>query len=351
MARVGIRIRAAFAIIILSLLLTGCAEAQFGSTFEKDGSAVHQLELTFPTQALDSPEAQELLASIQAESEVSNIDFERVDDVAGRTTIQLTSPSGEGEDVGAALNNLVNTTGIASEQEIRTPFTGTYRREIGAFGGTEFVLDLTVDGPELAATITEIVESTSDTVASAPGEIVTIRYVAIMPGEIDNETNGDKIADDTVRWDIPFDRPLNMRAESQVRSAGSTTLFLVLAGLLAVVVAGLAAGIGIILMRRRRLAERLVNTTGVVTLESPFARDGILITRQIERLLLWLRRRTGADEPLVPLFSDLPIEEDEDGADTEGDGSPAGVHGGGAGPKTAGAGSETQSPRSDGHPH
>lgn len=335
--------RAAFAIIILSLLLSSCAEAQFGSTFDKDGSAVHQLELTFPTQALDSPEAQELLASIQAESEVSNITFERVD-VGEQTTIQLISPSGEGQDVGAALNNLVNATGIASEQEIRTPFTGTYRREIGAFGGTEFVLNLTVDGPELARTITEVVESTSDTVASAPGEIVSIRYVAIMPGEVDNETNGDKIAEDTVSWEIPFDRPLNMHAESQVRSAGSTTLFLVLAVLLAVVVAGLAAGIGIILMRRRRLAERLVNTTGVVTLESPIARDGVWITRQIERMLLWLRRKTGGDEPPVPLFSDLPVEEEVDGADTEGDGSPAGVHGGGAGQETAGAGSETQSP-------
>lgn len=350
MIGVGSHIRAALAIIILSLLLSGCAEAQFGSTFEKDGSAVHQLELTIPSQALDSQPAQDLLASIQAESEVSNITVERID-AGDQTTIQLTSPSTEGQDVGAALNNLVNATGITSEQEIRTPFTGTFRREIGAFGGTEFVLNLTVDGPELAQTITQVVEATSDTVASAPGEIVTIRYVATLPGEVDNETNGTKIAGDTVSWEIPFDRPMAMQAESQVRSAGMTTLFLVMAVLLALIVAGLAAGIGIILMRRRRLAERLVNTTGSVTLDSPLARDGVWVTRQIERLLLWLRRKAGTDEPLVPLFSDLPLEEDEDGADTEGDGSPAGVHGGGAGEETAGAGSEAQSPRSDGHPH
>ena len=80
---------------------------------------------------------------------------------------------------------------------------------------------------------------------------LTLRYIATLPGDI-KDTNGERVDDSTVRWDLPPSGAANLTAESKVAAKGSTAWFILAAIGSFIAVALLAGLVGGILLRRRR---------------------------------------------------------------------------------------------------
>ena len=322
--------------LLLALVLAGCGSAEFSSRFNADGSARHTLEISVPTTELSEVEAARIVAffdQIDQQSADAGLDVVRYQS-GPEIIFRVTRSVPDSIDVGAALNGLLNASGLNPAPGVIAPFTGTFRQESRAVGGRFYALDLTVDGDVLFETISEERGLGSD--PSFPAGLrddVRVQYRASMPGRI-TEMNGRQQDDGTVIWDIPLTGTTAMSARSTLSGGFATTGFVIVAVAVAVIIAGTALLVALAinrwpLPRRLRAAE----------VEAERGRQnvaGVWLARRAQRIAMLLERSDAGS-------GDAPVSESEgdDGVDAKGDGSPAGVHGSRAGSETPGTRLET----------
>lgn len=242
------------AIVVGLAILAGCADVEFGSTFQEDGTASHAVMVTFQRAELDDDQAAILdvrLAEIGEQAVQDGLVVEEID-TADEVGLRLSIPAADPEDAGASLNALINALTLDYTGGPVAPFQGTFEVESGAVGGSAFQLEMTVDGEVLTSVAAALMpEGEELPEGNALDNALQMTYVAVMPGTI-RETNGTTVDESTVRWVLPFDRRITLRAESKLGEEGSTTWFVVAAIGGVVAVAALAALVGVLLLRRRR---------------------------------------------------------------------------------------------------
>ncbi|MFW6075985.1 MAG: hypothetical protein ACOC9Y_10340, partial [Chloroflexota bacterium] len=107
-------LRLLFVLVLPALLFAGCAEVEFRSVFERDGSGRHSFSVTFPREALEAAEeegAETTIDMVREQSDEAGLRVERTlfnDQVELTITAQDAIPG----EAGAALNNLLNSSGI-----------------------------------------------------------------------------------------------------------------------------------------------------------------------------------------------------------------------------------------------
>jgi len=115
---------------------------------------------------------------------------------------------------------------------------------------------MSVDGAVLMSVAAALIPPGSEL---PPGvelrDVVSLSYVAEMPGRV-TDSNGNNVHDSTVGWTLPYDGRLTMRAQSKLGEKGSTAWFIVAAIGALIAIAAISAGVGLVLLRRRRIAAR-----------------------------------------------------------------------------------------------
>lgn len=233
-----------------------CARVQIGSEFDEDGAATHSVLAVFDRDDLGAditPWVETRLTEIEEQAREDGFDVERIDtdrDVG----VRIADPTVDAMDAGASLNALINAIALDETDGPVAPFQGTFTIESAAVGGAVYQLEMTVDGAVLMV-VAEAMMPPGETLpqGDALTEALRMSYVAIMPGRI-RDSNGQTIRSNTVRWDLPNDRRITMRAESKLGQEGSTAWFVIAAIGGVVAVAAIAGGIGLLLLRRRRAA-------------------------------------------------------------------------------------------------
>jgi hypothetical protein len=312
------------------MVITGCGSAEFASEFHADGSARHMLEINIPTNELseaDSARISNFFTEIDQQSADNGLDVVRFQ--SGPMLVFRVSRTVENaEDVGAALNGLLNASGLNSSPGITAPFSGVFRQESQAVGGRIYELNLTANGDELFEAITQETGLTID--PSWPPDLranFRVQYIATMPGRV-TETNGMEVDDGKLIWDLPLTGVTTMTARSTLSSGGAATTFVVIAIAAGAAIAGFGLWLGLRVYRwhwARRLRDAEV--------EAERGRTSVMG--------LWVAGR--AEQVAVLLHTgrlDVDVRGEErvdDGPHTEGDGPAAGLPGGGAGPEAPGA--------------
>ena len=111
------------------MLISGCVQVEFSSVYQRVGTATHSLSITIPEAEYDQAEASGQLAAydlIAENAESAGIQVDRFED-DDSVVIQVSVERPNGEDAGAALNSLLNATGINQSPGISAPFTGSFR--------------------------------------------------------------------------------------------------------------------------------------------------------------------------------------------------------------------------------
>lgn len=245
--------RVAVVLPLVLLLVGGCARAQFGSNFAEDGTATHSVMIVFDRGSMDAEVTgwvETRLTETEEQARADGFTVERID-TDREVGVRISNATLNGADAGAALNALINSIALDQTPGPVAPFQGSFSTEAGAVGGAVFQLDMTVDGAELMTVAAALLPPgerlpEGDELSSA----LRMSYVVVMPGRV-RDSNGQLVRESTVRWDLPHDSQLAMRAESKLGNEGSTTWFLLAAiGSVAGVIA-IAGGIGFLLLRRR----------------------------------------------------------------------------------------------------
>jgi hypothetical protein len=240
----------------VALAAASCARVQFGSEFQEDGTAAHSVLVVFDRDDLD-PETEQgvetRLTDVEEQAREDGLTVERID-TDHEVGVRISNPAADAADAGASLNALINAIALDELEGPVAPFQGTFTTESGAVGGAAFQLEMTVDGAVLMS-VAEAMAPPGEELPTGEelSEALQMAYVAIMPGTI-RDSNGQTIRPNTVRWDLPYDRRITMRAESKLGQEGSTTWFVIAAIGGVLVVAAIAGGIGVLLARRRRKA-------------------------------------------------------------------------------------------------
>ncbi|HUG15002.1 MAG TPA: hypothetical protein VMM78_08260 [Thermomicrobiales bacterium] len=233
------------ATLLLAVLLGGCIEIRIESAFEDDLSALHALQTTIEREGLDQLAAMggeetdpfEDTEEVEAEAREAGLDFERIDTdehVGWRVSKQVDDSS----DVGAALNEIFADSD--PEADSVDTFSGSIVRD-----GDTYRLDLTVNSTD----VFEDQEGEADDLGMDPSELFSFIYVVTMPGEV-TETNGTRVGDNQVQWDLPITGTTTLTAVSEAAGAGGgSSMIVIIAVIAALVLAGLAA---FFLMQRRR---------------------------------------------------------------------------------------------------
>lgn len=291
----------AFVVVIsavLGLFLTACGEAEFSSTFERDESGEHSLAFTVPRpefeSAMERQEADATLDLISNQAAEGGLRVERVL-TQDHVTIRITTTDQTETETGAALNSLLNASGINANPGISAPFRGNFQRASGPVGGNRFVLDMTVDGPDLYNSIDVLaLRIRHEAPPEEVRENITITYVATFPGDV-TETDGELIDDNVVRWAISADQQTSVYAESRLAGSGSAALFIA-AGLVSLVaVMVLAVIVAILLNRRGRLATRLSAATAEFPRHIAITEEGVWVAHRIRRYVDRLHHRSNRE--------------------------------------------------------
>jgi hypothetical protein len=231
------RLRAVVASLMLAALLGGCIEVRIESVFEDDLSARHALQTTIERAGLDQLAAMggedfdpfEDSAEIESEAEAAGLDYEQIDTdehVGWRVSKRFDDSS----DVGATLNEMFADSD--PEAESVNTFSGTIEKD-----GDTYRLNLTVNSDD----VFEDQESEADDLGMDPADLFSFVYIVTMPGEV-TETNGTRVGDNQVRWDLPITGATTLTAVSQASgSGGGSGTIILIAIIAAVVLAGLAA--------------------------------------------------------------------------------------------------------------
>jgi hypothetical protein len=268
--------------IIAAGLMSACVEVEVSSEYLADGTASHAIEIQIEYVPLDRSEADDLasiLAELEQRSSNAGLEFEHAEQ-AGITSVRISGTTSEGEEAGAALNSLINATGINVTPGVTAPFRGTFQRQTGAIGGSSYILDLSVDGELLFESV--VFERLTVPVEERR-EVVSLAYLATFPGDV-TETNGEKIGDSTVRWAVPFEGVTNLSATARTGTAGSAALFIIVGVTAAVVIIVIAAGFGVYLARRKRLSATLGGAIHRLPGQQTITHEGIWVARKISGL-------------------------------------------------------------------
>lgn len=312
------------------LLISGCGSAEFASEFHADGSARHTLEISIPTNELSEADAARIssfFTQIDQQSADNGLDVVRFQN-GPLLVFRVSRDVEHAEDVGAALNGLLNASGLNSSPGITAPFSGTFRQESQAVGGRIYELNLTANGDELFEAITQETGVTGE--PNWPPDLrqsFQVQYVATMPGRV-TDTNGRETDGGELVWNMPLSGVTTMTARSTLSSGGAATTFVVIAVVAGAAIASFGLWLGLRVYRwpwPRRLRDAEVEAergrTSVI---------GLWVAGRAERVAV----RLHAGRAPVYVSGEERV---DDGTHPEGDGPPAGVHGGGAGAETPGA--------------
>ncbi|MEZ4524096.1 MAG: hypothetical protein R3A46_21060 [Thermomicrobiales bacterium] len=324
----------AFAFIAISLVFSGCVQVQFSSVFDRDGTAVHTLSVVVPRNLFEQAEQEgeiDAFDDISARAADAGLSASKI--IADDTvTLRISTTRPDGEDAGAALNSLLNATGISESPGISAPFSGSFRQEGAAVGGNNFVLDMTIDGELLydAAAATDIASGESRETVE---ENVDISYRVLVPGDLQDST-GQVIEPGVVEWNIDPNETITTQTETSAGDTSRTALFIMaaIASLIGVIL--VAALVGWILVRRPRLATSIGSAAGHFPRRTTLTSEGIWVADRVRQIVepIWHRLAPERELPVRRDLLNADIEGSEDGADTEGDRPSTGVHRGGAGP-------------------
>jgi hypothetical protein len=274
--------------IIAAGLMSACVDVEVSSDYRLDGSASHAIEIQIEYIPSDRSEADDLhaiLTELEERSTNAGLEFER-SEAAGLTSVRISGTTSEGQEAGAALNSLINATGINIAPGVTAPFRGTFQRQTGAIGGSSYILDLSVDGELLFESV--VFERLTVPVEERR-EVVSLVYVATFPGDV-TETTGEKIGDRTVRWVIPFEGVTELSATARTGGTGSAVLFISVGVAAVVVIIAIAGGLGWYLARRKRLSAMLGGAIHRLPGQQTITHEGIWVARKISGLT---RRLTG----------------------------------------------------------
>lgn len=238
------------------VLFTACVNVEFGSEYREDGSATHSIQIIMSRD--DDPEIQSqvvdsVISNLEEQTTEAGLQFERLD-TPDETTVRITGNTSEGEEAGAAINSLINATGLNSSPGITAPFKGSFQRETGAVGGSSYTLSLTVNGELLFDSIALGNQEPEN--RAAMRQALTMSYVATLPGDI-TDTNGEKVSSHTVRWEIPLDGTAQLNATSSTGGSESAALFIIVGVVAIIIVMLIAAGLAWYFARRNRLTNAL----------------------------------------------------------------------------------------------
>ena len=274
--------------IIAAGLMSACVDVEVSSDYLLDGSARHAIEIQIehiPSDRSESDDLVAILSVLEERSTNAGLEFERTEQ-AGLTRVRISGTTSEGQEAGAALNSLINATGINIAPGVTAPFRGTFQRQTGAIGGSSYILDLSVDGELLFESV--VFERLTVPVEERR-EVVSLVYLATFPGDV-TETNGEKIGDRTVRWMVPFEGVTDLGATARTGGAGSAALFIIVGVAAAAVIVAVAAGLGVYLARRKRLSAMLGGAIHRLPGQQTITHEGIWVARKISGLT---RRLTG----------------------------------------------------------
>jgi len=273
---------AALLFVIAAGLLSACVDVEVSSEYRLDGTASHAIEIQIEHIPADRSEAEDLdsiLTELEQRSANAGLEFERTEQ-AGLTSVRISGTTSEGQEAGAALNSLINATGINVAPGITAPFRGTFRRETGAIGGSSYMLDLSVDGELLFESV--VFERLSVPVEERR-EVVSLVYVATFPGDV-TRTTGELVGDRTVRWTVPFQGVTDLHATARTGGAGSAAMFIIVGVAAAVVIIAFAAWLGWYLARRKRLSATLGGAIHRLPGQQTITHEGIWVARKISGL-------------------------------------------------------------------
>lgn len=310
-------------VIALVLLLTaGCARVSFQSTFNEDGTATHAIAATFPRDEFERAaegRAGRLIDTLNQRAESAGLDVDRAL-TAESVTVRISTTTANRAEVGGALNSLINATGATAEPGINAPFIGNFQQEKGAIGGGTFELDLTVDGELLFDGLYSLAQGvrpglTKDELDAG----LTMDYVVSLPGTVE-ETNGERIDSNTVRWEIPNDRTIELHAISSKASDNASTLFILGGVTLLAVAIGIGVLAGLFLVRRRRFTAHLALISTRLPRGSTVTTLGIWVSLRLRGIAERLWRRGGRTEP-SPIHDEILDDEEaetHDGTQSKG---------------------------------
>lgn len=274
--------------MLCAFVFSACVEIELNSEYRIDGSASHAVRIQVeyvPADGDDIEDMEAVLVRLEERATNAGLEFVRSDE-PGIVTVEISGTTSESEEAGAALNSLINATGLNAAPGVTAPFRGTFTRETGAIGGSAYILDLSVDGELLFESI--VIER----VRSEPNqsrESVNMQYVASFPGDV-TETTGELLDDRTVRWDIPFEGTTELSATARTGGPGSAALFIIVGVAALIVIVAIAAGLGWYFARQGRLTMTLGGAIHRIPGQQTITREGIWVARKVQRLTHRLRR-------------------------------------------------------------
>jgi hypothetical protein len=240
-----------------------CGESEWPT---EDGTATHTLTILFQRAGIGDVDARRLERQIEAAEEraLANGYTARRIETSTTTGLRVSGTTRDVLDTGSALNGIYNSVVRDATGPI-APFSGSFDRESSAIGGTEFVLDLTVDTDLLFRSVQEMGPGNRQ-LATREGveEVVTFSYTASMPGQL-RTTDGAIVGEGVTRWTIPLDSTATMRASSNVgRDSPWALIALVTVGAL-LIVAAVSSAIAWLLLRRHRRGRSTIPLVAPIT--------------------------------------------------------------------------------------
>lgn len=275
-------------LLVAAMLMSACVDIEVASEYREDSSASHVVQLRIehvPADRSESDDLNAVLRDLEQRSIDSGLAFERIDE-SGLTTVRITAETDEGQEAGAALNSLINATGINITPGVTAPFRGTFSRETGAIGGSSYHLDLAVDGGLLFDSVV------TDRFSGTPAEqrsAVSMTYVATFPGDV-TATSGEKVNDRSVRWDIPFEGETDLSATARTGGVGAAALFIVVGIAAAIVILIVAIGFGRYFAGRQRISTTLGGAIHRLPGQQTITREGVWVAARFNALV---QRLTG----------------------------------------------------------
>ncbi|CAN5533769.1 hypothetical protein BH23CHL2_BH23CHL2_16110 [soil metagenome] len=319
----------ALAFSFVALALTSCVQVEFRSDFERDGTSLHTLSVVVPRDMFEAAEdegAAEAFNEISSRAADAGLTASRII-TAETVTMRISTERPDGEDAGAALNNLLNATGINQDPGISAPFSGFFRQQTAAVGGSNFVLEMKIDGELLydAAASTDIA---SEENRNRIEENLTIHYRVTVPGNVEDST-GVELEPGTLEWSVAPDAMVDARTVTSAGDSDRAALFVAAAIVSAVGVVVLAASVGWVLVRRPNLATSIATAASHFPRRTTITGEGLWVSRRVRRIVVrfWNRSAPHDDLPVRHDLLEMETEGGDDGADAEGDRPAAGVHG------------------------
>lgn len=282
------RLGRVLALLIAMLFFSACVDVEIRSEYLLDGSATHSIQIVIsrePDERVAPEEIEGFLDDLKRQSIDAGLEFTRSDTPVS-TTVRIIGTTSDGQDAGAAINGLINATGLNASPGVTAPFRGTFARETGAVGGTAYILDLMVDGQLLFDSVAVAVDDEREAVLR---ETLTMHYEATLPGDI-TETGGELLNNSTVRWQIPLSGEVDLDATSRTGGSGSAALFIILGIVTTIAVILIAAGLGWYFARRKRLSNALGGALHRLPGQRTITTEGAWVAAKISGLTRRLSR-------------------------------------------------------------